>query len=83
MKVSFHLRKDKVNKEGLMPIRMLITSKDCKIFNVIKGINCKESLWDKRSELLNPPRKNNPYNYHIEYNKIIDEREDEIKKLFR
>ena len=83
MKVSFHLRKDKVNKEGLMPVRMLITAKDCKIFKVIKGINCKESLWDKRSERLNPPRKNSPYNYHIEYNKIIDEREDEIKKLFR
>lgn len=83
MKVSFHLRKDKVNKDGLMPIRMLITAKDCKIFKVIKGVNCKESLWDKRSERLNPPRKNNPYNYYIEYNKIIDEREYEIKKLFR
>ncbi|WP_405610837.1 tyrosine-type recombinase/integrase [Polaribacter sp. Asnod1-A03] len=83
MKVSFHLRKDKANKEGLMPVRMLITAKDCKIFKVIKGVNCKEYFWDKRSERLNPPRKNSPYNYHIEYNKIIDEREDEIKKLFR
>ena len=83
MKVSFHLRKDKVNKEGLMPVRMLITAKDCKIFKVIKGVNSKEALWDKRSERLNSPKKNTSYNYHIEYNKIIDEKEDEVKKLFR
>ena len=36
MKVSFYLRKDKVNKEGLMSVRMLITAKDCKILQVIK-----------------------------------------------
>jgi hypothetical protein len=59
MKVSFHLRKDKANKEGLMPVRMLITAKDCKIFKVIKGVNCKESFWYKRSERLNLLRENN------------------------
>jgi integrase len=83
MKVSFHLRKDKVNKEGFMPVRMLITAKDCKIFKVIKGVNGKETHWDKRGERLNTPRKNDGYNYYIEYNKIIDETEEKVKKLFR
>lgn len=83
MQVSFHLRKDKLNKEGLSPVRMLISAKGIKVFKVISGVNTKEGHWDKRSERVKAPRKSEPYNFYIEHNKKLDEYEHNVKQLFR
>jgi len=83
MQVSFHLRRDKINKAGLAPIRLLISANGFKIFKVVSGLKTKESQWDKKNERLKPPKKNEEYNYHIEYNKKLDELEDKAKTIFR
>lgn len=83
MKVSFHLRKDKVNKDGRCPIRMLISAGGHKVFKVVKGVSVKFSHWDEKKERVKPSRKAEEYNFHIEYNKIIDELESNVKTLFR
>lgn len=83
MQVSTHLRKDKIDKEGLAPIRMLISGDGVKIFKVIPGIKCKLINWDETKGRLKPFKKNEEYNYYIEYNKIIDEHENKVKNIFR
>jgi len=83
MQVSFHLRKDKIDKEGLSPVRMLITAKGIKIFKVISGIKAKVNHWDKKAERIKSPRKSEPYNFHIEFNMKIDEFENNVKRMFR
>ncbi|GMN06298.1 site-specific integrase [Croceitalea sp. MTPC5] len=83
MQVSFHLRQDKIKKSGLVPIRMLISANGFKYFKVIKGIDCIKPHWDDSNQRIKTPRKNEAYNYHLEYNKIIDESENRAKTLFR
>jgi integrase len=83
MQVSFHLRKDKVNKEGKMPIRMLISANGFKVFKGVSGVNCFEKHWDDRNERIKTPRKTEEYNFCVEYNKKLDEMEGDVKKLFR
>lgn len=83
MQVSFHLRKDKVNKDGLIPIRYLISVDGEKIFKAVSGVKVLEIHWDKKNERIKSPRKSEQYNNHIEYNKIMDEIETNVKTLFR
>ena len=83
MQVSFHLRKDKIGKAGLAPVRMVIATNGFKIFKAVKGVKCSESNWDTRKERIKTQKRKEEYNNHIEYNKIIDELEANIKKLGR
>ena len=83
MQVSFHLRQDKVKKSGAMPIRMLISANGFKYFKVVSGIDCKKPHWDERNQRIKNSRKSEPYNYSLEYNKILDDTENDAKKLFR
>jgi len=83
MQVSFHLRKDKVNKDGLIPIRYLISVDGEKIFKAVSGVKVLEIHWDKKNERIKSPRKSEQYNNHIEFNKIMDEIETNVKTLFR
>ena len=66
-----------------MPIRMLISVNGFKYFKVVSGIDCRKSHWDERNQRIKSPRKSEPYNYSLEYNKILDETENDAKKLFR
>lgn len=83
MQVSFHLRKDKLTKEGKCPVRMLISIEGIKVFKVISGVSVKSSHWDLKKERIKIPRKTEEYNLHIEHNKKIDYYENKIKELFR
>lgn len=83
MQVSFHLRKDKIGKEGLAPIRMVIATNGFKIFKAVKKVKCTENDWDSRKERIKAPKKKEEYNNYIEYSKIIDELETSLKKLDR
>ncbi len=66
-----------------MPIRMLISANGFKYFKVVSGIDCKKSHWDERNQRIKTPRKSEPYNYSLEYNKILDDNENGAKQLFR
>jgi integrase len=81
MQVSFILRKDKVNKNGLIPVRMLITVNGERIRRNIK--NVKTKLKDWKNQRVKPSLKNEPYNFHIEFNKELDEFENKAKLIFR
>ncbi|SFW68522.1 Phage integrase family [Sinomicrobium oceani] len=83
MKVSFHLRRDKFDKEGYAPIRMLISANGFKVFKSIPGVRSKEKYWDEKKERIKPSKPKENYNFHIEYNRKLDEKETQIKGLFR
>lgn len=83
MQVSFHLRKDKINKAGQAPVRMLITANGFKLFKVVSGVYSSLSHWDKKKERIKVNKKSEPYNYSLEYNKKIDELENQVKLIFR
>lgn len=83
MQVSFHLRKDKINKAGKMPVRMLISANGFKIFKGISGVHAFEKHWEERNERIKIPRKAEDYNFCVEYNRKLDEMESNVKKLFR
>jgi len=81
MQVSFTLRKDKKDKNGLMPVRMLITLNGEKIRRVVKNVKTKESHW--KNQRIKSNLKSEPYNFFLEYNKVLDEQENQVKKIFR
>lgn len=82
MQVSFHLRKDKLNKDGLAPIRMLISVDGSKIFK-IPAVKSLINDWDEKKERIKPNKKLETYNFYIEYNKLIDEAENQLKTILR
>jgi len=81
MQISFILRKDKINKDGLIPIRLLITMDGERIRRNVKNVKTKIKYW--KNQRVKPNLKNEPYNFHIEFNKELDELEDRIKLIFR
>ena len=83
MQVSFHLRKDKIGKGGLAPVRMVIATNGFKIFKAVKGVKSSENTWDVRKERIKAPKKKDVYNNYIEYNMIIDSLESSLKTLDR
>ena len=81
MQTTFILRKDKINKNGLIPIRMLITINGERIRRNIK--NVKTRLKDWKGQRIKSNLKGEPYNFHIEFNKELDEYENKVKLVFR
>lgn len=83
MQVSFSLRKDKLDKKGLAPIRMLITYDGTRVRKVVKGVKSSLKHWKTKEQRLKAPTKGENYNYYIEFNKILDDQENKAKDLFR
>lgn len=83
MKVSFYIRKNKINKEGLAPIMMDIKSNGLRIRKNIPGIKSEPHYWDIKKERIKPNKKSSSYNFHLEYNSIIDEIDSKMTELYR
>jgi len=81
--VSFYLRKELENKAGFMPIRMHITVSGSLIKKSLKSIKVRKSHWRADKQRVKPNIKNEEYNYHIEYNKILDEWTEKVKLIQR
>lgn len=81
MQVSFTLRKDKITKSGMMPVRMLITLNGERIRKSVPNVKSLEKYW--KNERLKPNLKLEIYNYHVEYNKQLDDLENRVKLIFR
>jgi integrase len=81
MQISFTLRKDKINKKGLVPVRMLITLNGDRLRKNVKEVKVKLKDW--KNQRIKPNLKTEPYNNHIEYNKQLDELENKVKHIFR
>ncbi|MCM5664281.1 site-specific integrase [Galbibacter mesophilus] len=83
MKVSFHLRTDKFDKDGYAPIRTLISANGFKLFKAVPEVKCDKMHWDERTQRIIPSKKKEPYNYAVEYNQKIDEFAEKLRKLQR
>jgi integrase len=81
MNISFLLRKEKVNRLGVMPVQAVITFDGFRIRRNVKGVFCSEKNW--KNERVKPNLKSEKYNFHLEYNKILDELETKVKLIFR
>lgn len=83
MKVSFHLRTDKFDKEGCAPVRTLISANGFKMYKAVPGVKCDVKHWDERAQRIKPSKKKEPYNYAVEYNQKIDQLAEKLRKLQR
>lgn len=83
MQVSFYLDKSNKNKDNQAPVFYSLTFNSKRIRKKVKGVSCEESYWNKKHQRIKSPLKSKNYNYHIEYNKIIDSLENKAKELFR
>lgn len=83
MEVSFYVRKELLNKNGYAPIRMHITFSGQLIKKSIKGVTVKPEQWKEKKMRIRPNNKKEEYNFHIEYNSIIDELENKVSDIHR
>ncbi|MDH6355535.1 integrase [Dysgonomonas sp. PH5-45] len=83
MEVSFYLRKELLNKNGLAPIRMHITFNGQLIKKSIKGVNTKPDQWKDKRMRIRANYKTEEYNFHVEYNQILDDLEERIRDIER
>jgi len=81
MELTYTLRKDKIDKKGLAPIRLLITVNGERIRQTVKNVKVNPKDWKK--ERIKPNLKSEPYNFHIEHNEKLDKLETKIKSIFR
>ncbi len=80
MKVTFSLRKDKVNKNGLIPVRMTIAINGERIRRNVSPVKCTLKDWD--GERIRKNKRTEKDNHYIRYNKILDELEAKVKKTY-
>lgn len=82
MNLSFTLRKDKLDKKGFAPVRMVISINGDRIRKNVKDVKVKTTNWkNERVKDSNPKSKN--YNFSIEYNQILDDLENKVKAIKR
>lgn len=81
MELTYTLRKDKIDKKGLAPVRLLITVNGERIRQTVKNVKVLPKDWKK--ERIKPNLKSEPYNFHIEHNEKLDKLETKIKSIFR
>ncbi len=81
MELTFVVRKDKINKNGLCPIRADISINGERARKTIRGV--KTSIKDWKNNRIKANLKNEKYNFHDEYNTKLKEFEDKVDYLFR
>src|SRR5690554_6477719 len=70
MNYNFELRKDKINKDGLIPIRMVISHGKIRIRKNIEA-KCLLEHWNADSNIIISEKKNKYYDIYQEYNSNI------------
>lgn len=83
MEVTFYPRKDHITKKGYMPIRMHITVDSCLIKKLVKKVKVKEIHWKQDKQRIKPNSSKEEYNFHVEYNEILDELSAKVKNIER
>ncbi len=83
MEVSFYPRKELKNQDGFMPIRMHITVDGSLIKKSIKNVKVLEVHWKIDKQRIKPNIKKEKYNFHLEYNKILDELTEKVVTIER
>lgn len=81
MELKFVLRKDKVTKNGLCPIRADISVNGQRIRKTITGVKALEKDW--KNNRIKSNLKSEKYNYYDEYNTQLKEFENKVDAIFR
>lgn len=81
MQYSFTLRKDKISKGGLIPVRLLVTVNGERVRKNVPGVKTKSKDW--KNERIKSNLKSEPYNFHIEFNDKLDKLENKLKSIHR
>lgn len=83
MEVTFYVRNELINSKGLAPLRMHVTVNGSLIKRSIKEIKIKPGDWKEDKQRIKPNGKNEDYNFHLEYNKIIEELLNKVRNIER
>lgn len=83
MNYNFELRKDKKNKNGLMPIRLVVTH-DTKRIRVSIPAKVKKQDWNASNELIDNPNipQNKLYRDYSKANKILIDTKEKLERIF-
>lgn len=82
MNYYFELRKDKEDRKGLVPIRLIVSNNKIRIR---KSIEAKTRIddWDRDSFFIKNPKKGESYNKYKEYNKTISSIKEKVENIFK
>ncbi|WP_299767009.1 site-specific integrase [uncultured Dokdonia sp.] len=81
MKATFLPRKEKKDSKGLYPIQLVVNIGGQRIRRNIPKVRVSLKHW--KNNRIKPNLKSEIYNFHIEYNKKLDDLENQIKDVFR
>lgn len=83
MNYNFELRKDKKNKSGLVPIRLVVTNNGKRI-RVGVPVKVKEKDWNEINELIDNPNtsQNKLYREYSKSNKILIDTKEKLEDIF-
>jgi hypothetical protein len=79
MKVSFELRKEKVNSNGLIPVQFVLRAEGVRIRRNV-GVSVLEKYWV--GSRVKPNLKREPNNNYIDINKKLQTVEEKISDIF-
>lgn len=86
MNYSFELRKDKINKNGMIPIRVVITAGKIKIRKNLANVKTLLEDWDVSNEIVRNSKKHSNFEIYKEANAnlhITKEKLENIKNFFK
>lgn len=82
MNFLLELRKDKINKSGLIPVRIVITADKIKIRKNLSNVKTLLEDWDQTNGCIRNNKKNAFYEEYLESNNEIQLAKDKIKNIF-
>ena len=81
MNFIFELRKDKINKNGLIPIRVVITSGKIKIRKNLPNVKTLLEDWDEKGFIIRNNKKHPHYEIYQHSNRDIQHTKENLKNI--
>lgn len=81
MNYTFELRKDKISKTGLMPLRLVVYHDKIRVRKSVEAKTLFDD-WDKESSSIRNLKNNDLYFTYLEYNKKIAECKEKVESIF-
>lgn len=79
-KLGFHIDKSKEDNAGLVPIKAKISTKPKDVTRRIEKVKIR--YWNPKKQRVIPNRENEPYNWHLEINELLDDYEGRARAFF-
>ncbi|HUH34940.1 MAG TPA: phage integrase SAM-like domain-containing protein [Moheibacter sp.] len=83
MQIKYYLREDIISKDGLCPIQCSVYVNGERIKFNIQKVRSSKKNWNTKNQRIKPNLKNEDYNFHLEYNQIIDDTDTKLKNINR